>query len=291
MRPLANFIMRGRMQAILVVGITAAIPVLFWLSAAAASLVLMRKGFAEATPVLVWAIIPAAIWAFYGDPYALFVACSTLALAYVLRETSAWLKVLLFSVLVGLACVWGLQVTFAEPLAELVAAISEALPQMLSGMYEELSAEEILKLESLLAPVLTGLMAATIQFVSLLSLMLARYWQSSLYNPGGFGKEFHSIRLPRLVAVGLVVVMVLAPNISIAVAGLTPLCAVVLGVAGMALVHGLIAKRGLSSFWLIAFYIGLVFFIQLLFPLLVIMALADSLFDFRGLRVSKTDTD
>lgn len=291
MRPLANFIMRGRMQAILVVGISAAIPVLFWLSAAAAGLVLMRKGFAQAAPVLIWALIPAAVWAVYGDPIALLVICSTLALAQVLRETSAWLKVLIFSILLGLGCVWGLQATFAEPIAELVTAISAALPQMLSGMYEELSAEDILKLESLLAPVLIGLMAATIQFMSLLSLMLARYWQSSLYNPGGFGKEFHRIRLPRLVAVALVAAMVLAPNISIVIAGLTPLCAVVLGVAGLALVHGLMAKHKLSSFWLIALYVGLVFFVQLLFPLLVIMALADSLFDFRGLHVSKADTD
>ena len=26
----------------------------------------------------------------------------------------------------------------------------------------------------------------------LLCLMLARYWQASLYNPGGFGREFRS---------------------------------------------------------------------------------------------------
>lgn len=291
MRPLANYIMRGRMQAALVVGIAAAIPILFVVSAAAASLVLMRRGFEQAAPVLVWAIIPAAIWAFLGDPYGLLVICFTLALAYVLRETSAWLKALIASVVLGLGCVWGIQILFAGPITELVTTIKAALPQVLAGVYEELSADDVLKLESLLEPVLTGLMAATVQFTSLLSLMLARYWQASLYNPGGFGQEFRRIRLPRMVAVALVFAMVLAPSISVTIAALTPLCAVVLAVAGIALMHGLLAKYRLSSYWLIAFYAGLVFFIQLLFPLLVIMALADSLFDFRGLQLSKNDTD
>ena len=45
MRALASFIMRGRVQATLVVVISAVLPLLFWLSAAASSLVLLRRGF------------------------------------------------------------------------------------------------------------------------------------------------------------------------------------------------------------------------------------------------------
>lgn len=60
MRALAEFIMRGRMQAILVVGVAAALPMLFWLSAAAGSLVLLRRGLNDALSVLVWAIVAGA---------------------------------------------------------------------------------------------------------------------------------------------------------------------------------------------------------------------------------------
>ena len=68
MRALAEFIMRGRMQAIFVVAGAAALPMLFWLSAAAGSLVLLRRGLSDALGVLVWAVLPALAWWYFGDP-------------------------------------------------------------------------------------------------------------------------------------------------------------------------------------------------------------------------------
>ena len=61
MRALAEFIMRGRMQATLVVVGSAALPLLFWLSAAAGSLVLLRRGMNDAFGILIWALLPAEI--------------------------------------------------------------------------------------------------------------------------------------------------------------------------------------------------------------------------------------
>ena len=52
MRALAELIMRGRMQATLIVAGCAALPLLFWLSAAAGSLVLLRRGFSDAAGIL-----------------------------------------------------------------------------------------------------------------------------------------------------------------------------------------------------------------------------------------------
>lgn len=63
---------------------------------------------------------------------------------------------------------------------------------------------------------------------------------------------------------------------------LTPLCSIPLGFAGMALLHGLVAQKRMAGFWLVGFYIALVFFMQVMFPLLVVLAVVDSLFDFRG---------
>ena len=62
MRALADYIMRGRMQATLVVAAAAALPMLFWLSAAAGSLVLLRRGLSDALSILVWALLPALAW-------------------------------------------------------------------------------------------------------------------------------------------------------------------------------------------------------------------------------------
>ena len=67
MRGLAEYIMRGRRQATLVVAIAAAVPLLFWISAAALALVVLRRGISEALPVLAWGILPAIAWAWVGD--------------------------------------------------------------------------------------------------------------------------------------------------------------------------------------------------------------------------------
>ncbi len=101
MRALAEFAMRGRMQATLVVAGSAVVPLLFWLSAAAGSLVLLRRGFGDAFGVLAWAVLPAMFWWYLGDPSILLVLLGTLTLAQILRARSSWSQVLLASVVLG----------------------------------------------------------------------------------------------------------------------------------------------------------------------------------------------
>lgn len=292
MRALAEYIMRGRTQAALVVGLTAALPMLFWISAAGASLVLLRKGVNQSLGVIVWALVPAGLWASYGDPFVLLVIGGSLTLAHVLRTSESWLRVLMTSLLVGLSSAGVLSVIFAASIAQLGEVLSEALPAVFAAVWQDLSADEQARLLELLVPVLTGLMAAVAQMLALAALVLARYWQAALYNPGGFGQEFRAIRLPVAIAALLVMGMLLAPRLSAQAGMIMPLCAIVLGLAGLAVVHGLAARYRTSRFLLTGFYVGLFLFSQLLFPLLVILALADSVFDFRGLRaLAKNNAD
>ncbi|WP_454913168.1 hypothetical protein [Stutzerimonas chloritidismutans] len=287
MRALAEFIMRGRMQAIFVVAGAAALPMLFWLSAAAGSLVLLRRGLNDAVGVLVWAVLPALAWWYFGDPRTLLVLLGSLGLALQLRSQASWVRVMLCSVGLGLLYVWALGAVFGEPIAALASELQKVLPDALSGAYQQLSVEERGRLESLLAPVLTGLLAALLQVVTLLSLMLGRYWQAALYNPGGFGSEFRTLRFPPLLAVLLLVGMLLGPNLGAQLAVLTPLCSVPLVFAGIALMHGLVAQGRLPRFWLVGLYVTLVLFMQLIYPLLAVLAIVDSLFDFRGRAAGK----
>ncbi|AWT08896.1 hypothetical protein [Stutzerimonas frequens] len=287
MRALAEFIMRGRMQAIFVVAGAAALPMLFWLSAAAGSLVLLRRGLNDALSVLVWAVIPALAWWYFGDPRTLLVLLGTLGLALVLRGQASWVRVMLSSVGLGLLYVWALGAVFAEPIAALAGELQKVLPDALSGAYEQLSVEERGRFEALLIPVLTGLLAALLQIVTLLSLMLGRYWQAALYNPGGFGSEFRALRFPPLLATLLLLGMLLGPNLGAQLAVLAPLCSVPLVFAGLALMHGLVAQGRLPRFWLVGLYVTLVLFMQLVYPLLAVLAIVDSLFDFRGRAAGK----
>src|SRR5690606_35714732 len=98
MRALAEFIMRGRMQAIVVMAGAAALPMLFWLSAAAGSLVRLRRALADTLGVLVWAVLPALVWWYFGDTRALLVVLRAFWLTLLLRSQNAGPRVLLWSV-------------------------------------------------------------------------------------------------------------------------------------------------------------------------------------------------
>lgn len=291
MRAIAEFIMRGRMQATLVVAGCAILPLLYWLGAAAGCLVLLRRGLKDALGVLALGLLPALIWWLYSDdPRALLVLLGSWSLALVLRASESWNRVLLVSIAMGVVFSVVLGTVFAPQIEMLAQALIKVMPSLLGDVYQKLSVDEQAHFASLIAPVLTGLIAALLQIVSVLSLLVGRYWQALLYNPGGFGREFRAIRFPLGLAMLLLAFMLLGPNIGPQMAMLTPLCSVPLVFAGLALVHGLVAQKRLARFWLVGLYVTLLLFMQLIYPLLVVLAIVDSLIDFRG-RSTPKDVD
>ncbi|MGY2441624.1 hypothetical protein [Pseudomonas sp. SDO52101_S400] len=290
MRALAEFIMRGRMQATLVVAGSAALPLLFWLSAAAGCLVLLRRG-SDALSVLGVGVLSALVsWHYLKDPTALIVLLGSCSLALVLRAGHTWNRALLVSVAVGLLIAVSLGTVFSSFTETLAQTFEQVLPLAMGEVYEKFSADQKAILTALAVPLSIISTAVSLQVFSVLCLILGRYWQALLYNPGGFGREFRAIRLPKSVALSLLAVMCVAPFFGLHALVLLPLCSVPLFFAGLALVHGLVAQKRLAGFWLVGIYVTLVPFMHLLGPLLVVLAIVDSLIDFRGRHVSK-DTD
>lgn len=291
MRALAEFIMRGRMQATLVVAGCSALPLLYWLGAAAGSLVLLRRGLKDALGVLALGVLPALLWWLtFDDPRALLVLLGSSSLALVLRASESWSRVLLVSIAMGLVFAGVLGAAFRPQIEALSQELIKILPMALGEVYQQLSVEERARLATLIAPILTGLIAALLQAISVLSLILGRYWQAVLYNPGGFGREFRAIRIPLGPAMLLLACMLVGPNFGSQLAMLTPMCSVPLAFAGLALIHGLVAQGRLARFWLVGLYVTLLPFMQLIYPLLVVLAIVDSLVDFRG-RLAPKDAD
>ena len=290
MRAMAEFIMRGRVQATLVVVGCAALPLLFWLSAAAGCLVLLRRGLSDAMGVLAWALLPALVWWYFGEPRTLMVLLGSWGLAAVLRASESWVRVLLVSVVAGLLYAVVLGAVFREPIEAMAGELQKLLPHVFGEAYQQMSVEERARLGALITPVLNGLIAALLQIVSVVCLILGRYWQALLYKPGGFGREFRSLKLPRASMLVLLVCMLVGPNFGPQLAMLTPLCSVPLMFAGLALIHGLVAAKRLTRFWLVGLYVTLLLFMQLIYPLLVVFAIVDSLIDFRG-RLASKDAD
>ena len=278
MRALASFIMRGRMQATLVVVISAVLPLLFWLSAAAGSLVLLRRGFRDATSVIVGGLLAGlAVWVM-GDPITFLVIAGALALAAMLRAEHPWSRVLLASAVFAVAFSLVLDLALAQTFDMLAKAFAEAMPKI--------EGEPVLSGE-LIRPVLVASTAVTVQLFSVLALVLARYWQAALYNPGGFGREFRELKLPKQTMAVLVAVMVVAPFIGPQFIILASASSLVLVLAGIALMHGLVAQGRLAGFWLVGMYVTLPLIMQLIYPLLVVLAIVDSLIDFRGRKSPK----
>jgi len=292
MRALAGFIMRGRMQAMLVVAGSAALPLLFWLSAAAGCLVLLRRG-SDALGVIGLGVLSVLLfWHFniQKDPTALLVLLGSCSLALVLRAGYSWNRVLLVSMAVGLVCAVSLGTIFSPFIEGLAQTFEQVVPLALGEVYHKLSVDQRAFLASLAVPLLITSTAISLQVFSVMCLILGRYWQALLYNPGGFGREFRAVRIPRQVALALLAVMFVAPFLGVQALILLPLCSVPLFFAGLALIHGLVAQKRLASFWLVGMYVTLVPFMHLLGPLLMVLAIVDSLIDFRG-RLASKDAD
>ncbi|QAX81601.1 YybS family protein [Candidatus Pseudomonas adelgestsugas] len=291
MRALAEFIMHSRVQAALVVAGCVSLPLFYWLGAAAGCLILLKYGLKNSFGVLSLGLLSALIWWLqFSDPRVLLVLLGSSSLALVLRASESWVRTLLVSVALGLIYSVILSKVFCSQIEALSQEIIKILPMIIEDFYRQLLVGERARLALMITPILTGLIAALLQFVSVLSLILGRYWQAVLYNPGGFSREFYNIRLPVELVMLLLVCIVSGLYCGSQLVLLALICSVPLVFAGLALIHGLVAQKYLAKFWLVGLYVTFLLFMQLIYPLLVILAIFDGLIDFRS-RLTLRDAD
>lgn len=270
--------MRGRTQAVTVAAVSAALPLLFWISAATVALTVLRKGATEGLNLLLWACLPAIVWVVVQrDPTPLLVIAGSGILALVLRSTVSWVYTLLAGVLLGMLLSGLMPVLLPDVVAETI-KISK---QVLAEMAAEISAETGRQLDEWLNSLFTGILGSIHLFAMVGCLIIGRWWQAALYNPGGFREEFHRLILPKAVALPLILVMVFGGGVHPLVLGWIPVLSVPFIIAGIALVHGVVGIRKLTGQWLLAFYLLIVLLGPYFYLMLVVMAFLDSVLDFR----------
>ncbi|WP_426415829.1 hypothetical protein [Aestuariirhabdus sp. LZHN29] len=290
MRSLAELIMKGRLPACAIALVAAAVPMFFWLSSAVVALVLLRRGWNSGLEVLIAALIPAGYWALQGNPAALLAISAGAVLAALLRVTVSWRQTLLLALIVGAVQALMVQSLMPETIAELSKLAHEIVAQQLSAAGDSAALGDLLdRLQQLLPFVMVGVIAWAYLLFAVASVALARYWQSLLYNPGGFQQEFYQLRIPALWGVVLLGMILMGAQLSPLMATMIPIASVPLFVAGLALMHGQIAMRKMSRVWVYGLYLMLFIATQIIYPLVVLMAFLDSLFDFRG-RAAKPQT-
>ncbi|HBW84355.1 MAG TPA: hypothetical protein DEF79_09990 [Gammaproteobacteria bacterium] len=269
MRGLAEYVMTGRRQAVIAVVLLGLIPLVNLLNPVVVGLIALRRGLQEVVIVFAWAVLPVAAWAAAGDVVPLIMLFGITGLALLLRETESWELTLLAAIAVGIS---------VEGYFRVQPAVIDALMAQLE-QYVRSSSSQDLRLEAV-STVMLSVIGAVYMLISVLLLMTARWMQALLFNPGGFRMEFHSLRIKRNVALGLLAVALLSGSGVIVPESWILYFLMPHVFAGIALVHAVVKMRSLPVLLLVTFYILLM--LPVAVQLVVLLALADSWFDFRS---------
>ena len=296
MRFLASYASRGRWQAVAVTTVTALLtPLLFplsLLSGGVVSLITLKVGALQGLQLmglsvlailLVGLVLPAPM---QGLPLALTVLMliwlPVWGLSLSLRRTADQGRSAVLAALFGGMVVMAFHIASDDPVQwwqqfalDYFSQVSEQLPPDERIQFEENITQT--------AAIMTGISAMGLSLSLLLSLMLGRWWQAMLVNPGGFGEEFRVLRIGRMPTLAIVLVVSMASFVGaeglsrdLLMVAIVPLL-----VQGMAVVHCLVHRNSANRGWLVAMYLLLVF----AGPVAIVLALAgavDNWFDFRA---------
>jgi len=271
MQALARYMMRGRVQAIGSIASLALLSLivspLIIFTTAGVALVTLVHGYREGLKSLFVATVILTVFTGValnqpeiGLEFALkFWLPSWFLASIVLSRTSMSLAIV---VAAALSCLLVLGFYFfTDPAAywsevinnQLLPMIKEAGMQFKEGPQTE-------KLWWLMSKIMTGSSLASFFAVQTLSLLLARWWQALLYNPGGFAQEFRQLRFGKVAAnVALaILIFAIATENEIAL-NLVFIIIVLMMFQGLAVVHNLVAKCKLSPSLLTGVYIVMLF--------------------------------
>ena len=293
MRSLAGFAMRGRSQAALVAAgsavLSLVLPLVAVISSAVVALVTLRQGAREGLLVAGIAGLGSGVlaWLALGTPWPglgfLAVLWAPLwALALVLRVTRNLALTAQGAALIGLLILLSLHLATEDPAAYWVGILEPLRASLVEGGVIAEAASQAL-IEGL-SRWMTGAFAASLYVQFLLALLLGRWWQAVLYNPGGFGAEFRGLRLSPVLgyaALALVGLRLWQPE---AIWGFELLVLILplLLLQGLAVVHGIRHSLGAGVGWLVALYVLLVVAMPYAEVLVSGLGLADLWLDVRG---------
>ncbi len=288
MLALAEFVMRRRLHALVLIALFSALPLLSWLACALVALVTLRKGHSEGAICLLAGLLPLVAIPQFSDPDPAALMASQLlgnassiatlvvvTLASVVLRISVRLDLALIAV-VGLVSIVALAVfgIYGDWVEAAVVQLREALQSVMqdtegAANSTQAQAMQMWALQSV--PLGVAVTASA-------SLLLGRWWQSALYNPGGFQAEFHALRLSSVIA-SLLLALGLLGNLgeTLFIQVLSPVLGLPLLFAGIALTHFAVKHKQMSVGWLWGFYLLL----PLTNKVVLIIGWLDSIFDFR----------
>lgn len=269
-----------------------------YLAGAAVGLVTLRHGVQEGLWVgvlsgLAVGLLGYLIWRTPapGMSSLLAVILPVVALATVLRRTVSLSLTVEVAGLIGVAIVAGMMLLGGDMVPawreQMEAVLRPAMdPAATGSAMMELSPAQIDQVIDLIARNMAGIIVTFVTLGALAALLIARWWQAMLYNPGGFRREFHALRLSKAASLAALAVIGLAMAAPGVVGDLAMnMIGVALAVhllAGIALVHGMVGKAGVSVGWLVAVYVLLILVPQVTLLVLGLAGFMDAWLNIRS---------
>ncbi|MCB1877844.1 MAG: hypothetical protein KDH88_17870 [Chromatiales bacterium] len=269
------------------------VPPLIYLSSGALSLVSLRKGAGSGVTVLVGAGVAAVLLAVLlsnspvpGIVFTLAVWAPALLVALALRASASAGIAVTSAVGLGLIVLITLTLLVGDPAKTWGEPIGKLLGPMLNNAGIDPGSEEAKAGLERLAALIHGVLAAGFAAGTLFGVFIGRWMQSLAYNPGGFQEEFHQLRLPRLLALAVIVALIgdvlLEGRAGDFSRDLTLILLTGFLFQGLAVVHGLVRLMNAHIAWLIGLYALMFVIPHQLSLLLALVGLADVWFDFRA---------
>jgi hypothetical protein len=291
-----ELMMRSRINAVLLTFVFACgmflIPPMALLASATIALVVLRNGWLEGALVVISAFV-----ALYAVAY--FIASPQMAMGLI-KLWYIWLPVLVLAELVKRSgnlrtgLLWSavvavfywltlFNVTDGNPREYWFRFIKDELLPVMETLVADPAA-----LKTLIPKVaanMNGMVISGAAMVVWLSLIIARYWQAKLYNPGGFGEEFRCLMfgvIPAGLGLVMVVVALLLPEseaFGFAV-DLKQFAVSLFLLQGLALLHYFVKGKSWPKALLFLVY-GFLLFIPAIGFLLALAGAMDNFIDFR----------
>ncbi len=300
---LAGFILKGQLQAALVVAAMSLLGLLLppftWISAAAIVLVTLVKGYKQGLITSAVGFIGTALLAYVIfaniKVNASFTPSDALEMVFyfmLMIWLPAWIEASILKRTVSLA--YSLQVLTLLSLAAVAVfyvlypdfgenwrVYLNQLSTQLASQADQETLATLQLVEKGIINLLPGLFVSSIMLGTLISLFLGRWWQAVYFNPGGFAKEFQSLSLGRVSAIVALLIITLALLMkSYMLYSLMIIVIILYLIQGTAIMHAVFRIRKLHKFWIAVIY-GLMMFIPQVTLIMVFIGLADSWVDIR----------
>jgi hypothetical protein len=299
LKKLGAFILRSRLHASLAALICALLPFVGgWLAAVIVGFVTLRKNFFEGFLIVLWASLPAIAWAIDGNWLLLmtngvFGFLAVWLLAGIIKKTSSWSLTVGVSALIGILAVLAVHLMFGEPHVWWIKQLSAAVSQGSQVLPDTVSADDIRAAIQHVAPFLTGLQVMAALLFAIVALIGARAVEAAFADKPHLNKELYFIRIHTMGVVLLIIMGGLAAWGPLIFRDFLPVILLPFVLAGFSLVHGMVVLKKMSSIWFFGFY-GVMFLSIIYYPPLalavVVVAVLDSIFNFRAMKLGKGKT-